>query len=206
MTTEINFWQMLLQGGWAVYLLIALSVVSLAMIGERAYRFFRARIRLSEFMGELLPQLEKGDILGACNVAESTAGPVPRVVRLMLKFSYPLNRRDEEALGRAAKRELIRLERFLPYIATIGAVSVFIGLFGTVIHIIDAFQKLGGAGSGGMGAIGPPLARALVATAMGIFVAVPAVFAYNIFQHSLNSIADSLEMVISAVRGEMEGK
>jgi biopolymer transport protein ExbB len=204
METEISFWQMLWQSGWAVYLLMLLSVCSLTMIAERAYRFFRARVNLPEFMGELLPLLEKGNHLAAANLVEASSGPIPRVVGVMLKFTYPLRRKDEEALARAAKRELIRLERFLPYIATIGSVSVFIGLFGTVIHIIDAFQQLGGAGSGGIGAVGPPLARALVATAMGIFVAVPAVFAFNVFQHLLNSLADSLEMAISAVRGELD--
>ena len=206
MVEEASFWQLMWQGGWPVYLLIFLSITSLAMIGERAYRFYSVRIKLPVFMGELLPLLEKGNLLAARNVAEAAPGPIPRVVALMLGMRYPLSRKDEEALGRSAKREVIRLERFLPYIATIGTVSVFIGLFGTVVHIIDAFQKLGSAGSGGIAAVGPPLAKALVATAMGIFAAVPAVVAYNIFQHLVNSVADSLEMVISAVRGEMEGK
>ena len=79
-----TFWQLMWQGGWAVYILVIMSVISLAMIAERAYRFYQARINLAEFMGEFLPYLEKNNRLAARNVAEATRGPVSRVVLFML--------------------------------------------------------------------------------------------------------------------------
>ncbi|MGH9651592.1 MAG: MotA/TolQ/ExbB proton channel family protein, partial [Terriglobales bacterium] len=79
----------------------------------------------------------------------------------------------------AASEELTRLERRLPWLATTGAVAPFIGLFGTVWGIIDAFHSLGTSGSATLRAVAPGISEALIATAAGLFAAIPAVVAYN---------------------------
>jgi biopolymer transport protein TolQ len=84
-----------------------------------------------------------------------------------------------------ASQELTRLERRLPWLATTGAVTPFIGLFGTVWGIIDAFQGLGTAGAATLRAVAPGISEALVTTAAGLFAAIPAVIAYNSFNHQI---------------------
>jgi biopolymer transport protein TolQ len=107
----------------------------------------------------------------------------------------------------AASEELTRLERRLPLLATTGAVTPFIGLFGTVWGIIDAFHGLGTAGAATLRAVAPGISEALITTAAGLFAAIPAVIAYNAFAHSLREFAArmddfSAEFLNTIERGE----
>ena len=95
----------------------------------------------------------------------------------------------ERATQIAASEELTRMERRLPWLATTGAVTPFIGLFGTVWGIIDAFHGLGTAGAATLRAVAPGISEALVTTAAGLAAAIPAVIAYNHFTHSIREFA-----------------
>ena len=95
----------------------------------------------------------------------------------------------ERATQIAASEELTRLERRLPWLATTGTVTPFIGLFGTVWGIIDAFHGLGTAGAATLRAVAPGVSEALVTTAAGLAAAIPAVIAYNHFTHSIREFA-----------------
>jgi len=86
-----------------------------------------------------------------------------------------------------------RLSHFIPWLATIGSVSPLIGLFGTVLGIIDAFMGIAEKGSGNLGAVAPGVAEALTATAAALAVAIPAVFAYNILASRINRMESALE-------------
>ncbi|HSE49984.1 MAG TPA: protein TolQ [Terriglobales bacterium] len=93
----------------------------------------------------------------------------------------------------AASEELTRMERRLPLLATTGAVTPFIGLFGTVWGIIDAFHGLGTAGAATLRAVAPGISEALITTAAGLFAAIPAVIAYNAFAHSLREFGARMD-------------
>ncbi len=93
----------------------------------------------------------------------------------------------------AASEEMTRLERRLPLLATTGSVTPFIGLFGTVWGIIDAFQGLGDAGAATLRAVAPGISEALITTAAGLFTAIPAVIFYNHFTHSMREFAARMD-------------
>jgi len=93
----------------------------------------------------------------------------------------------------ASSEELTRLERSLPWLATTGAVTPFIGLFGTVWGIIDAFHGLGTAGAATLRAVAPGISEALITTAAGLFTAIPAVIAYNQFGHSIREFGARMD-------------
>lgn len=84
-------------------------------------------------------------------------------------------------IDRAAQEEINELEHYVPFLATTGSTAPFVGLFGTVWGILAAFWKIGSAGSSSLAVVGPHLAEALIATAVGLATAIPAVIAYNIF-------------------------
>ena len=96
-------------------------------------------------------------------------------------------------MDKEGRKERERLERKLPWLATIGSVSPLIGLFGTVIGVINAFLGVAATGSGNISAVAPGVAEALVATAMALAVAIPAVFGYNAFANRLNHLDGELE-------------
>ncbi len=106
----------------------------------------------------------------------------------------------------AAGEEIRKAERYMPWLATTGSVTPFIGLFGTVWGVMDAFTGLGAAGSASLRAVAPGIAEALITTAAGLFTAVPAVIAYNHFLHEIRDLGnrmDSFAMEVSALVEKM---
>lgn len=112
----------------------------------------------------------------------SSAGPVDRHV-------------IERAASHLGQSQLSRLETYLPFLATTGNITPFVGLLGTVMGIIDAFREIGTQGTASISAVAPGVAEALVATAAGLFTAIPAVIAYNYFLIRIRSTAFRLDSV-----------
>jgi len=102
-------------------------------------------------------------------------------------------RRLERALRQISERHLLQEEEYLSALATVGNVSPFVGLFGTVLGIIQAFQTIGRMGTASIAAVAPGVAEALVATAAGLFAAIPAVVAYNRYSHDIDRLAIRFE-------------
>ncbi len=99
----------------------------------------------------------------------------------------------ERALRRTTNTELAQLERLIPFLATTGSTAPFIGLFGTVWGILRAFQKIGATGNASIQVVGPDIAHALVATAVGLLAAIPAVMAYNYFNTRIRAIHGEID-------------
>lgn len=99
----------------------------------------------------------------------------------------------ERALRRAANEQLGRLDRMLTFLATTASATPFIGLFGTVWGIMNSFREIGARGSAGLAVVAPGISEALIATALGLLAAIPAVIAYNHYQGRVKAIADEIE-------------
>ncbi len=99
----------------------------------------------------------------------------------------------ERSLQLGISDEVARLEKNMSWLATIAAVAPFIGLLGTVVGIIDAFQVLGAGGAGGISAVGPGLSEALYATALGLAAAIPAAIMYNYFGNSIKDMGQRMD-------------
>ena len=97
------------------------------------------------------------------------------------------------AMRRATNSELTRLEKYLTFLATTGSTSPFIGLFGTVWGIMTAFEGIGRTGSASLAVVAPGIAEALIATAIGLVAAIPAVMAYNHFQHKIRVLTNDMD-------------
>ena len=97
------------------------------------------------------------------------------------------------ALRRATNSEITRLEKYLTFLATTGSTSPFIGLFGTVWGIMTAFEGIGKTGSASLAVVAPGIAEALIATAIGLVAAIPAVMAYNHFQHKIRVLVNEMD-------------
>ena len=106
-------------------------------------------------------------------------------------------------IGWTASREGLRLERGLSFLATTGSSAPFIGLFGTVIGIIDAFQSIGRAGSASLAVVAPGIAEALIATAVGLFAAIPATIFYNYFLGEMRGITSALDLFTTDCEGDL---
>ena len=99
----------------------------------------------------------------------------------------------DRALLRATTVEMTKLERRVPFLATTASITPFIGLFGTVWGIMDSFQRIGVAGSSSLGVVAPGIAHALIATAAGLFAAIPAVYFYNHFTNRVKHFSAEMD-------------
>ncbi len=106
-------------------------------------------------------------------------------------------------IGWTGSREELRLERGLSFLATTGSAAPFIGLFGTVIGIINAFQGIGRAGSASLAVVAPGIAEALIATAVGLFAAIPATIFYNHFVGELRSLSAAIDLFGTEYDGDL---
>lgn len=174
-----------------VILLVILSIYSLTLSGERWWRYRQAKTQSLQFAlltTQYLKQDRPQDAIAASKKFKHSH--LAKVVAAgLLEFmveeqNSPLSGYDViEAARRAIERATLMttadFKRGLGGLATIGATAPFIGLFGTVVGIINAFRGMAITGSGGLGAVSAGIAEALVTTAVGLFVAIPAVWLYN---------------------------
>jgi biopolymer transport protein ExbB len=204
--------QVLLRSGtaWVLWLLALLSVTSLAIVVER-WLFFRSR---DADIRDLARALDDDLCAKDWTAAIRRLSALPAAAAIIASAGLRLADRGaaavDKAMQSAAALERGQLEQRLTYLGTIGNNAPFIGLFGTVIGIIHAFEELGnGAGAVGPGqvastAIMSSLAEALVATAVGILVALPAVAAYNYFQRRTSSLLGQTEALTNLVLAHVE--
>jgi len=188
--------------GWVLWLLFALSAGSVAVAVER-WLFFRSKQDdVRALAAELDAHLASGSTGAALEALRALRSVAACVVRAGLRLAPRGPAAAEKGMQSALSAERKQLEARLAYLGTLGNNAPFIGLFGTVIGVILAFEQLGHAqGSAGTGAasqvasaaVMSAIAEALVATAVGIGVALPAVAAYNFFQRRLAMLLDDAE-------------
>ena len=212
-----------LGAGWVLILMLVLSVISLAVMLERAWLFWSLRDVIPNLMKDLGRLLRAGDLEGARRRLEGSPSAEAAVVVAGIVEADLGSAAAEEAMAGASALQRLKLERRLAFLGTLGNNAPFIGLLGTVIGIVGAFDELGKAKAAAPGAaaaaaqVAPEavmnnIAEALVATAVGLLVAIPAVAAYNSFQRLVKttlSNTDALGHVLLAhlkAEGAVPGK
>jgi len=181
-------------------ILLVFSIGSWAIIFAKWMTFSRARTSNARF----LRAFRKATSLDAVAAAVEQFRPCP--LATVFDFGYEEVARQikshgtvgnkvalERTLQLGMSEELAKLERHMSWLATTASVSPFIGLFGTVWGIIDAFQGLGQAGSASLRAVAPGISEALIATAMGLAAAIPAAVFYNYYGHVIREIGARME-------------
>lgn len=189
----------LIGGIWILYILIGLSVLSLAIILERFFYFRSNKPSPSDFQEQLLLHLQAGNVEEALHLAQEASGPEARCAQLALSSRNEGLATVEQRLMSGVLDEQQRMEKRLLILGTLGNNAPFIGLLGTVLGIIKAFYDLSIAEVGGPSVVMLGIAEALVATALGLFIAIPAVIAYNYFQRRARSYRQQLEQLASSV-------
>jgi biopolymer transport protein ExbB/biopolymer transport protein TolQ len=194
--TIAGMWEAMTWVGKGVVIILALmSIWSLAIGVERLWRFHQAKKQSAMVAAGLTPLLRDHNLAGAINLTRDKKYRHSHLARVLgaglsefdLKSSGPLPPDFDliDSGNRAIQREALmttaEMKKGLGNLATISTTAPFVGLFGTVIGIINAFRGMAVSGSGGLGAVSAGIAEALGATAFGLFVAIPAVWMYNYF-------------------------
>jgi len=174
-----------------VAVLGVMSIASLVVMAERLIVFNRSRSESRNFAERMANTLTKADLATVANQKMGDkVGHLGRVIGAGLNALRLTPSKDKDmqvesvarALERQAQREVQSLKRGLGLLATVGSTAPFVGLLGTVMGIVNAFQSMAISGSGGLGTVSAGIAEALITTAFGLLVAIPAVMAYNYLQ------------------------
>jgi biopolymer transport protein TolQ len=210
---------LILQAGLIVklvlLLLVAFSIASLAIIVTKWWEL-RAADQDSEAFLEVYQREGFREVYDAARhldrsplaVVFLTTGGLLQGARERIATGQPreqLITQLERSIAWGAAAQARRLERGLPFLATTGSTAPFIGLFGTVIGIIVAFESIGEAGQASLAVVGPGIAEALVATAVGLLAAIPAMMAYNAFGGRIDGMLAMLERFTTQLQEDLTG-
>jgi biopolymer transport protein ExbB/TolQ len=195
---NITFKQLIIAGGPVLLLLAALSIYSIALIWERWTVYKRTFGGMEDLLHKIHALLRTGELKQISDLCAKSRNPAGDIVhRVIAHYGSPLEKR---ALAeKAVEWHVSRMGKSLTAIATIGSISPFIGLFGTVIGVIRAFRDLSMYAGAGPSVVAMGIAEALVNTAAGLFVAVPAIVAYNYFAHKANDFSSEMNWITEQV-------
>ena len=203
MTAELSLWGLFWQASFLVQLvmliLLILSVASWTLIFQRNRLLNNAHKQANAFSKKFWSDPDLSALYSEVNNSHIKGQGLAYVFYQGLKEFIKLNQRKDldggvvllgaqRAMRIAASKEYDRLQKNVGFLATIGSVSPYIGLFGTVWGIMHAFVTLGSVQQATLAMVAPPIAEALVATAMGLFAAIPAVIAYNRFSQRISEL------------------
>lgn len=188
---------------WVLWLLAFLSVLSIAVMLERGIYFMTRSLPNSD---DVLLKLAKGDLAGVKTAVGTRQGMEAAVLREGLDWADKGADAVQEVIDATMARERPRYDRFLSILGTLGSNTPFIGLFGTVLGIIKAFKDLGVSGAKGaevQSTVMAGISEALVATAVGLAVAIPAVIGYNILQRQVKTTVSRATALGHALVGHL---
>ncbi len=211
MNQDLSIVSLLLHASWVVQavvvLLIGISIASWAAIFRKVVALKRAQLLNDEFDREFWSGTSLNDLFAGAAQNAKTSGSMERIFASGMREYQKLRERHindpgtlldgaRRAMRASYQREMDAIESNLSFLATVGSVSPYVGLFGTVWGIMHAFTGLAAMESVTLATVAPGIAEALVATAIALFAAIPAVVAYNRFAHDIDRIANRLETFI----------
>ncbi len=194
---------------WIVWLLLFLSILSLAVILEKAWTLHKRKAG-ADFQSRVLSLLKRKD---QKQIEEMLSKDSSSIAAVSLKAVRNMQERGlnfEDSLSIALSEEKTLLESRIAVLGTLGSNAPFVGLFGTVLGVVHAFHSLALNTKGGPATVMSGISEALVATALGLFVAIPAVAAYNYFVRRIKTIIVACEnfarLVATAYSNHAAGK
>ncbi len=224
MNADLNVWSLILNASFVVQLVILIlilaSVLSWTMIFDRSRQLRRAKGMADAFeskfwsggdLADLFHSLEreKGGPKGLAAVFHAGFREFARLRKAGQSDPMYLVQGAQRSMRVTSNREMDAMEQYLPFLATVGSTSPYIGLFGTVWGIMHAFQALSNVKQATLALVAPGISEALVATAIGLFAAIPAVVAYNRFSNEVerlnNRYDDFVEEFSSILQRQAHG-
>ena len=185
----------LLQASWVFWLLCGLSIASVALMVERALFFRRHTIDLAALTSAFDGLLGENDYAGAARLLEKHDALETNVVLVAVRKHTAGPDAVEDLMAGALPKERERYDANLDYLATLASNAPFVGLFGTVLGIIRAFKDLAGNMQHASTAVMSGVAEALVTTAIGLFVAIPALVAFNLFKRRVKKSVNNAQLL-----------
>jgi biopolymer transport protein ExbB len=211
MGNQFSILGMIQQGYYATYPLLFISVVCLAIVFERVWALMGIQGKAAKLADTLVPTLRQGKFNEALQATQARSNPAERVYHVLIAAAQTLDRDHLVELDEERRfQEGLELNRYIWVLATSGASAPFIGLFGTVVGILVAFQSMAIMGTGGFSVVAAGISEALISTALGLAVAIVAVIFFNYFSIKIQNINALLQingdrLIDAALQGRQAG-
>lgn len=200
--------EMVKSGGWLMVPLLLASVLALAIILERAWTLRSRRVAPPDLLADVWTQLQAGELKGEALRNLQAGSPLGALLAAGLVNARHGREMTKEAIENAATPVVHELERYLSLLGTIALISPLLGLLGTVVGIIDAFLVVTAGGIGDPTALAGGISKALVTTASGIAVAIPAMIMHRYYLRHIQTLTVSMEQqavkLIDMLHGDRE--
>jgi biopolymer transport protein ExbB/TolQ len=194
---DMTLWEIIKIGGWAMYLIIAASILAIGVALERLTAIWAFRQKARTLTDTVTRCLSRGAIAEARAACERSDSPLADVYLVGFERHGRSSKETlESSVDRERQKVTLAMKNRLWILGTIGAVAPFVGLGGTVVGIMRAFSSISSSGNVSITVVGKPIAEALVATAAGIIVAVEAVVIYNFFNQHMSRLAVEMKLAV----------
>lgn len=201
----MNLFEMFLKGGFVMWLILASSIVAVAIIIEKFIVLRKAKQNIPTFMVKIRNFLKKKDVAGAIGFCMEEKSPISNIVKKALKKYKHGHQRVVETIDTAGRQEISKLEKGLTTLATIAGAAPMLGFLGTVTGMIQAFMKIQELqGSAGPADLAGGIWEALLTTAFGLFVGIPVLAVYNYLLSYIQKIVVNMELVVTDVLDVLE--
>jgi biopolymer transport protein ExbB len=207
---EVHMLDILNKGGFILWIIMGLSIVAIAIIIERLIFFRKIQVDEEKLIERLKSTLAKGHFDEALSICDGNPAPITNLMRVGIEHREQPDHVQKDVIMDAANQEIPKLERFLSALGTVAHIAPLLGLLGTVTGNIKAFDVLGKFGSVGDPALlAKGIAEALITTAGGIIVAVPAIVFYNYLvskvSHTIVRLENRVNEMVLLLGGNSEG-
>jgi len=186
-------YELLMAGGLIMIPILVCSIAALAIVFERAWALRRSRVAPQSIVNELLTSLKKKELNGRKLKELRDASPLGRILASGLLNARHGREIMKESIEEEASQVIHELERFLTPLGTIAAIAPLLGLLGTVIGMIDVFAEIQVAGNANNQALAGGISKALITTATGLTIAIPALACHRYFQRRVDALVVNME-------------
>ena len=194
----MNAIDIIIHGWWILTILLTASIASITVICERLITLRRAKLDTTRFINSVIDLYRNQGEAHAVSYCDRFTQPLAVVIRRALVSQGTVEMR-ERAYRHTLRAEIMRLRQYVPFLGTVGSITPFIGLFGTVVGIINAFGSIAENAGGGPEVVAGGIAEALVSTAAGLVVAIPAIIGFNHFQTKIKRLAEDIDLAAHEV-------
>jgi biopolymer transport protein ExbB len=196
----MNFIELFIKGGIVMWPILACSIVGLAIVVEKFIIIRKSKINVPAFTVKIRGILKRKDVSGAISYCMEEKSPISHIIRRGLKKIKFGRKRVTESIEAAGKQEISKLEKGLSALATVAGAAPMLGFLGTVTGMISAFMKVQELqGSASPADLASGIWEALLTTAFGLFVGIPALALYNHFVSQINKIVLDMERVATDI-------
>ncbi len=187
-------WELIVKGGWIMWPIMACSIAAAVLFWERVFHLHRAQIKSDDFLNGIYTIVNRGNTAEAVSICDQTPGPVAHMVRIALLHADEPPEELKQTITKAGLGEIPRLEKNMGGLLTIAQVTPLLGLMGTVIGLIRIFMMMEqNAPLAEIGDLSAGIWQALITTAVGICVSIPAFAAYNFLLSRVEAITLNME-------------